>query len=78
MTWFMVVYIMINGIWIQGDEIDGFGAMARQSKAHCQESIDRANELNKNGIAFGNKHVPIKFVCEQHDKTPIMIRGQST
>jgi hypothetical protein len=37
MHWWLSAFFLINGVWVPGSEIEGWGARAYESEAHCLE-----------------------------------------
>jgi len=61
--WGLFSWLLINGVWVQGDKFDGWGHMMKPTKELCMTSAENANSANKDNPF-------IKFTCE-----PLNSRG---
>ena len=64
MKFLLVVFILMDGNWVRGDEIEGWGSVRYPSEQRCHESKTRAETIQldlkvKNPHAFDKR-----FVCE--------------
>ena len=65
MTYLFVVFILINGVWVQGDDIEGWGSMPYVSLETCLEAISRAEKIQKDLLVFNPKAHQKKFECQE-------------
>ena len=65
MTYLFVVFILINGVWVQGDDIEGWGSMPYESRETCLEAILRAEKIQKDLLVFNPKAHQKKFECQE-------------
>ncbi len=64
MEFLLVVYLMLSGTWVRGDEMEGWGALAYPSEQACLESKARAEAIQAD-LKLKNPHAADKrFVCE--------------
>ena len=64
MEFLFVVYLLINDVWVRGDEVQGYGSIVYESEAKCLEVKQRAEALQvelkkKNPNAYDKR-----FECE--------------
>jgi len=43
---FLVVFFLINGVWVQGEDSKGWGALEFKTEEACLVSRDRGNNIN--------------------------------
>jgi len=65
MKFLLVVFLLVNGEWVRGDTMEGWGSIEYATKSICMEKKDKAEEfqaqLEKNNPRAYKK----KFVCEK-------------
>jgi len=71
MEWFFVVWLNINGSWIQGDHLDGWSAIEQSSHEACVQKLNYSRELNKNKTDY------IRFSCNMMKEDEILVVGTS-
>jgi len=64
MKYWLVVYIMINGAWIPGEQLEGWGPMAYESHERCLKNKARAEALQAELRAKNPRAHDKRFVCE--------------
>ena len=69
MEFLLVVYILINGVWVPGEEVQGWGAMTYASEARCLESKARAEEIQADLKLKNPRAYDKRFACEAKPKT---------
>ena len=70
MKWFLVVYFLVNGEWVEAGKLnkEGWWAIEKESEKVCLEKMNFAN-YNLKRIADYRQIVPdVKFACEMWDK----------
>lgn len=67
MKYWLVVYIMINGAWVPGEELEGWGPVAYETKAGCLKSKTRAEELQDELQEVNPRAHDKRFVCEARE-----------
>ena len=65
MNYLFVVFILINGVWVQGDDIEGWGSMPYDSLESCQDAMSRAEKIQKDLLVFNSKAHPKRFECQE-------------
>ena len=45
MEYLLVVYILMSGVWVRGDELEGWGSIPYPTEAACLESKARAEQI---------------------------------
>ena len=63
MTYLFVVFILINGVWVQGDDIEGWGSMPYESLEACLEAISRAEKIQKDLLVLVYLSIDSLGVC---------------
>ena len=71
MNWFIVVYFLINGSWIEAEKIDkeGWSKIEQPDYKICLQKINDANERFAKIAEFKEIELDIKFVCECRENT---------
>ena len=66
MNWFIVVYFLVNGNWIEADQLDkdGWSPIAQQSYDVCIQKTNESNERFIKIADYRETEVDIKFECE--------------
>ena len=65
MTYLFVVLILINGVWIQGDDIEGWSSMRYESLESWLDAVSRAEKIQKDLLLFNAKAHPKRFECQE-------------
>jgi hypothetical protein len=45
MKWYLVIYFLVNGIWVEGDPADGWGRREMASEETCRAARQRASAV---------------------------------
>ena len=66
MNWFIIVYFLVNGSWIEADKLDkeGWSQTMQPNYQICIERINDANERFKKIAKYKEIELDIKFTCE--------------
>ena len=66
MNWFIVVYFLVNGSWIEADQIDkeGWSPSVQPNYEICIERINESNDRFKKIAEYREIEVDINFKCE--------------
>ena len=66
MSWFLVVYFLVNGSWVEADllEKEGWSPIHQENYEICIDKITKANERFEKIAEFKNIELDIKFNCE--------------
>ena len=64
MEYLLVVYFLMGGTWVRGDELEGWGAVAYPTEAQCVESKVRAEAIQEDLVRVNPRAYPKRFVCE--------------
>ena len=65
MTYLFVVFIFINGVWVQGDDIEGWGAMPYEAVESCLDAMSRAEKIQEDLLVFNPKAHQKRFECQE-------------
>ena len=65
MTYLFVVFILINGAWIQGDDIEGWASMPYGSLESCLDVMSRAEKIQEDLLVFNPKAHQKQFECQE-------------
>lgn len=71
MKYLLVVFILINGEWVRGDDLEGWSAISYETLDRCLESKKRANEIQLNLKRINARAFEKRFVCEPQGDGPI-------
>ena len=66
MEWFLVVYFLVNGSWVEADKIkkDGWSPIVQPTYNVCIEKINDSNERFRKIADYREIKLDIKFKCE--------------
>jgi len=69
MKWFLVVYFLVNGEWIEAGKLnkEGWWAVEKENKEVCLEKMNFANYNLKRIADYRQIVSNVKFECEQWD-----------
>lgn len=70
MEYLLVVYILMSGDWIRGDELDGWGAIAYPTEVVCLERKARAEEIQVDLERISPRALPKRYACEPRETGP--------
>ena len=65
MTYLFVVFIWINGVWVQGDDIEGWASMPYESLESCLDAKSSAEKIQKDLLVFNPKAHVKRFECQE-------------
>ena len=70
MEWFLVVYFLVNGSWIEADKInkEGWSPIVQPTYSVCIEKINDSNERFRKIADYRETELDIKFKCECRKK----------
>lgn len=63
MEYLLVVYFLMSGVWIRGDEFEGWGAIPYPTEAACLERKTRAEEIQVDLRRVNPRASPKRYVC---------------
>ena len=66
MEWFLVVFFLVNGSWIEADKInkEGWSPIVQPTYNVCIEKINDSNERFRKIADYRETELDIKFKCE--------------
>ena len=66
MNWFIVVYFLVNGLWIEADQVgkEGWSPIIQPSYEICIKKINETNDRFKKIAEYREIDVDISFRCE--------------
>ena len=66
MNWFIVVYFLINGSWIEADNLkkEGWSPIEQPSYEICIQKINESNDRFIKIAQYRETELDIKFQCE--------------
>ena len=66
MNWFIVVYFLVNGSWLEADQIEkeGWSPSVQPNYEICIERISESNDRFKKIAEYREIEVDINFKCE--------------
>ena len=65
MTYLFVVFIFINGVWVHGDNLEGWGSMPYETLDSCVEAMASAEKIQKELLVFNPKAHQKRFECQE-------------
>ena len=74
MNWFIVVYFLVNGSWIEADKLnkEGWSPITQPNYQVCIQKINESNQRFKKIADFRDIEVDINFKCECRENTEII------
>ena len=66
MNWFIVVYFLVNGAWIEAEKLEkeGWSKIVQPNYLICIEKINESNERFRKIADYREVELDIKFQCE--------------
>ncbi len=64
MKYLLVVFLLMDGQWVRGDTIDGWGSLEYASKEICLEKKQNADRLQADLKIKNPRAYDKKFACE--------------
>ena len=66
MNWFIVVYFLVNGAWIEADKLgkEGWSPILQNDYKTCNAKINESNERFEKIAEYRKVELDIKFHCE--------------
>ena len=66
MSWFIVVYFLVNGAWTEADKLgkEGWSPITQPSYEICIQKINDSNERFQKIAEYRQTELDIKFQCE--------------
>ena len=65
MTYLFVVFLLINGVWVQGDDIEGWASMPYESLESCLDAMSRAEKIQEDLLVFNPKAHQKRFEFQE-------------
>ena len=65
MTYLFVIFIFVNGIWVQGDELEGWASMPYEELESCLNAVSRAEVIQRDLLLVNPKAHPKRFECRE-------------
>ncbi|MHA1153021.1 MAG: hypothetical protein ACTSQ7_10220 [Alphaproteobacteria bacterium] len=70
MEYLLVVYFLMSGVWVRGDELEGWGSISYPTEAICLERKARAEEIQVDLKRINPRAIPKRYTCEPHETDP--------
>ena len=70
MEYLLVVYFLMSGVWVRGDEIEGWGSISYPTAAACLERKARAEEIQVELERINPRALPKRYTCEPREANP--------
>ena len=70
MEYLLVVYFLMGGDWIRGDNLEGWGAIAYPTEAVCLERKARAEEIHLDLMRVNPRVLAKRYTCEGRETEP--------
>ncbi|MDP6707776.1 MAG: hypothetical protein QF893_15640 [Alphaproteobacteria bacterium] len=64
MEYLLVVFLLMNGTWVRGDTIEGWGSVRYESEQRCLESKARAERIQADLKRHNPRAYDKRFACE--------------
>ena len=70
MEYLLVVYFLMSGVWVRGDEIEGWGAIPYPTEVACLETKARAEKIQADLKRVAPRALEKRYVCEPRETGP--------
>ena len=67
MKFLLVVFVLVNGDWVRGDDLEGWGSVAYDSEEICLARKARAEQIQVDLKRANPRAYDKRFVCEPMD-----------
>jgi hypothetical protein len=67
MEYLLVVYFLLSGVWIRGDDLEGWGSIPYPSEVACLESKLRAEQFYADLKRVNPRASLKRYVCEPRE-----------
>lgn len=67
MEYLLVVYFLMGGVWIHGDELEGWGSIPYPTEAVCLDRKARAEEIQVELERVNPRATPKRYACEPRE-----------
>ncbi len=67
MEYLLVVYFLMNGVWVRGDELDGWASIPYPAQELCLERKARAEEIHADLKRINPRAHDKRFECEPRE-----------
>jgi hypothetical protein len=64
MEYLLVVYILMSGVWVRGDELEGWGSISYPTEAVCLERKARAEQIYAELKRVNPRASDKRYACE--------------
>ena len=64
MEYLLVVYFLMNGVWVRGDELEGWASIPYPVQELCLERKARAEEIHADLKRINPRAYDKRFECE--------------
>jgi hypothetical protein len=64
MEYLLVVYLLMSGVWVRGDELDGWGSIPYPTEAVCLERKLRAEQIYADLKQVNSRAIAKRYACE--------------
>ncbi len=64
MEYLLVVYLLMGGDWVRGDELEGWGSIAYPAEEVCLQRKARAEEIQADLKRINPRAYDKRYVCE--------------
>ncbi len=69
MKFLLVVFLLVNGEWVRGDTMEGWGSIEYPNKQICLEKKAKAEKYQKELAEKSPRAYKKKFACEEVKST---------
>lgn len=70
MKFLLVVFVLVQGDWVRGDDLEGWGSVAYPTEEVCLQRKARAEQLHIDLIRANPRAYDKRFVCEPLEAEP--------
>jgi hypothetical protein len=67
MEYLLVVYFLMNGVWVRGDELEGWASVPYPTQELCLARKARAEEIHADLKRINPRAYDKRFECEPHE-----------
>ncbi len=70
MEYLLVAYFLMSGVWVRGDELEGWGSIPYPTEAVCLDRKARAEQFLADLIRVNPRAVDKRYACEPRETGP--------
>jgi hypothetical protein len=70
MEYLLVAYFLMSGVWVRGDELEGWGSIPYPTEAVCLDRKARAERIQADLKRVNPRAIVKRYACEPRETGP--------